>query len=201
MKTLLTTCLLTLASAALAAPSFAQDLSTYSQETAQAEASESGWSHVTMNIVWTGSGVKREYRGKAMPMETIYSGDKTTPGNVAFTCYAGTLSANVAFDPVDMKALVRNRPRTKRAKLRRPDMKIDGEFVKTADWIYVPKFKVYRARKRPPAAKLYNSVIRGSDVEMRPQGDDYMALNLPPPDRVFKNFGAECGMGLSAKKS
>ncbi len=162
--------------------------------------SQRGWTSQTLHMIWTGMGVKKEFRGATMPMDSIYSGDETTSGNVAFTCFAGAFSANVALKPVSLENIIKNPPKTRRAKLKRPDIKIDGEIIKSTDWIYMPKLEVFRARKKSTASKLYNSVIRKTKVEMRSGLGDYTLLNLPPVDRAYKNFGSECGLGIAAKK-
>lgn len=145
--------------------------------------------------------MKKKYTGVVLPMDSVYSGNDTTEGNVAFTCFSGAFAANVALEPVNLGDIIKNPPKTKRTKLRRPDIRIDGEFMRSTDWIYLPKLRVYRARKKSTAAKLYNAVIRKNKVEMRAGSGDYTLLNLPPVDSAYKNFGAECGLGIAAKKT
>jgi len=160
-----------------------------------------GWQAYTINYAFTGSAVKKDMRGVYMPAESIYSGDATTPGNVAFTCYAGNFAVNVALEPMDMKDLMKSPDKSTRRKAKRPDVKINGESIKNADWIYMPKLKVYQARRRTTAAKFYNSVIRKDAISMRGKGKDFVSLNLPPLDPAFKEFGSECGMGTLAQKN
>jgi len=165
-----------------------------------ANESGDGWSSMTSRITWTGLGVKREYRGVKMPIDAVYSGTEETAGNAAFTCYAGTLTAALALEPVNMRNAVKASSMTGNVKRKRLDMKIDGEALKSENWIYMPELKVYRARKKSMSAKLYNAVIRQSAVEIKAGGDDYVPVKLPRVDRVFGNFGSECGLGTAARK-
>ena len=169
-----------------------------SHSTAHAEnigSTNSGWTPKTINLSWTGNGVQKEMRGVIQKAEGVYSGSAATPGNVAFTCYAGTFTVNVALDEIDVGTLFIGTPDSSRRKIKRADMKIDGTRIKSSDWIYMPAMKVYMARKRSTAAKLYNAVIRGSEVTLKSGGSDYVPLNLPKVDRAFQNFGSECGLG------
>ena len=165
------------------------------------EPAPTNWQAFNINYSFTGSAVKKDMRGVFMPAESLYSGDSTTPGNVAFTCYAGNFTVNVALEPMDMKDLMRSPHKSNRRKAKRPDIKINGAPIKNADWIYMPTLKVYQARRRSTAAKIYNSVIRQDTVSMRGRGKDFIQLNLPTVDPKFKNFGAECGMGTASKKA
>jgi len=160
-----------------------------------------GWSSQITHMTWQGTGVKRDMRGKQMPIESIYSGNTETEGNVAFTCYIKSFSASFAPDAVDLESVLRQGASTKQVKLRRPDIKINGEKIDRTDWIYLPKLGVYRARKKSTSAKLYNAVIRRDKIEVKTRRRDYVALNLPPVDITFKNFGPECGLGAHAKKA
>jgi len=160
-----------------------------------------GWKPKTINLSWTGNGVKKDMRGVMQKAEGIYSGNEGTTGNVAFTCYAGSFSANIALEPVNLEVLFLGTPDSRRRKIKRADIKIDGESIKSSDWIYMPAMKVYRARKKSTAAKLYNAVIRKSEVLVKSGRSNYVALQLPEQDRAFKNFGSQCGMGLHAVKS
>jgi len=159
-----------------------------------------GWTAKTINLSWHGSGVQKKMRGVIQPAEGVYSGTAQTAGNVAFTCYSGNFSVNVALKPIDLGILFTDTPDSTRRKVKRADIQIDGEKIKSSDWIYMPAIKVYRARKRSTAAKLYNSVIRQSDVLMKSNRSQYIKLNLPKSDLAFKNFGAECGIGALANK-
>jgi len=162
--------------------------------------SQAGWTAQTLRIRWLGNSVKKKYQGVTMPMDSIYSGDETTVGNVAFICHAGTFSVSAALKPNDFGVILKNPIRSKRPKIKRPNMKIDGESILSTEWIYMPEHKVYRAKKKLTAAKIYNSVLRKSKVEIKSSGGEYVSLNLPPVDRAFKNFGSECGLGIAAKK-
>jgi hypothetical protein len=159
------------------------------------------WQAFTINYRFTGSAVKKDMRGVFMPAESIYSGNGTTPGNVAFTCYAGNFTVNVALEPMDMKELMRRPDKSNRRKAKRPDIKINGTAIKNADWIYMPALKVYQARRKSTAAKIYNSVVRQDTVSMRGRGKDFVPLNLPKVDAKFKEFGSECGLGTASKKA
>ena len=173
--------------AGLCSPAFADD-------------SDEGWKAKAINLSWSGSGVQKDLRGVVRKAEGVYSGDAATAGNVAFTCYSGNFSVNVALKNIDMGVLFTETPDSTRRKIKRADIKIDGEVIKSSDWIYMPAMKVYRARKKSTAAKLYNSVIRESDVMMKSNGSKYTPLNLPKQNEAFRKFGSGCGMGVLAKK-
>ena len=145
--------------------------------------------------------MKRVMRGKRIPIDSIYSGTAETTGNVAFSCYVNTFAASFAPDAIDLKEALQLGVSTKQVKLRRPDIKINGEKIKRTDWIFLPKLGVYRAHKKSTSAKLYNAVILGDKIEAKTKGRAYVTLNLPPVDRVFKNFGPECGLGAYGKKA
>ena len=159
-----------------------------------------GWTSKVINLSWHGSGVKKDMRGVFQRAEGVYSGDAKTSGNVAFTCYGGNFSVNVSLEQIDMGTLFTNTPDSTRRKLKRAYIKINGEPIKSSAWIYMPAMKVYRAREKSTSAKLYNAVIRGSDVEMKSNRSGYVSLNLPAVDTSFKNFGSDCGLGILTKK-
>ena len=162
-------------------------------------ATPDAWQKRNIKLTFYGSGVQRDSRGQAYYAEAIYSGDETTAGNLAFTCYTGKLSASFALDPVDLGPLFANPANSRRLKNRRPVVLIDGEQVSSKDWIWMPKMKVYRARRRASTIQLYKAVLRGSTVEMQDRGET-VRLNIPAADATFKNFGAGCGVGLGALK-
>ena len=110
-------------------------------------------------------------------------------------------TVNVALEPMDMKELMRRPDKSNRRKAKRPDIKINGTAIKNADWIYMPALKVYQARRKSTAAKIYNSVVRQDTVSMRGRGKDFVPLNLPKVDAKFKEFGSECGLGTASKKA
>ena len=103
------------------------------EQTAQAE----GWSPHVAYITWQGTGVKSDLRGKRIPIEAIYSGNAETEGDVAFSCYIKSYAASFAPGPVDLEDVLGQVANTGQVKLRRPDIKINGEKMKRTDWIYL----------------------------------------------------------------
>lgn len=158
-----------------------------------------GWKRVTIRVSWRGGGVSLDELGKVRTAEVIYSGTADTSGNVSFSCYNGRPSVSFAIRPTNMREMLTNPPDSSRMKLQRPKISINGERIKSEDWIYMPAMKVYRARRIAPLKSLYNATVRGADVRVKTRGDD-IRLNIPKADTVFKNFGAECGLGLRAER-
>ena len=156
-----------------------------------------GWNHLFMTITWTGSAVALDELGKPKPAEVIYSGTATTEGNVAFVCYDGRLSVSMALEPVDLRDAVLDTPSSRRLRVAIPDITIAGEEQSAKQWAYMPAMKVFRARKKSSAAKLYNAAIRNDPVTARYRGDT-ISLNMPQIDNTFADFGADCGMGRNA---
>lgn len=180
-------------------------LSVKAQSTNESSASVSspsekdGWKKIMVTIAFAGSAVLRDERYEPNRVEVIYTGTGETRGNVQFNCYNGRPSVSFAVDPVDMREMLANAPDSRRRNLKRPKISIDGEQIKSQDWIYMPAMQVYRARRLASLKSLYNATVLGSAVQVKTRGDSVL-LNLPKADDVFKDFGAECGLGRLAER-
>lgn len=161
---------------------------------------DTGWSSKTIGLAYHGNAIRKKERGVGYKAESLYSGNATTKGNVAFACYTGNFGVNIAIDAVDLGTLIANPPESTQRKAKRLTMTVDGEEMKSQVWVYMPKMGVYRARTQLAAAKVYNAVILGQDVAIKAPGKDNLVLNLPALDDEFQDFGAGCGMGRKAKK-
>jgi len=158
-----------------------------------------GWKKVFVTIVFTGSAVSLDELGKPNQIEVVYSGTSETRGNVQFNCFNGRPSVSFALEPVDMREMLTNPPDSRRRKLKRPKISIDGTRIDGEDWIYMPAMEVYRARRMASLKSLYNATVMGSAVEVRTRGNTEL-LNLPTADDAFKDFGAKCGLGRLAER-
>lgn len=143
--------------------------------------------------------MSRDELGKVRPAEVVYSGTADTPGNILFNCYNGRPSVSFAITPTGMRTMLTKAPDSRRMSIKRPKIIINGDRIKGEDWIYMPEMNVYRARRTASFKSLYNATVLGSDVRVKTRGDD-IRLNMPPADDVFKDFGAECGLGLLAER-
>jgi len=137
--------------------------------------------------------------GKVRTADVVYSGTADTPGNLMFNCYGGRPSVSFATEPTNMRTMLTDAPDSRRMSIRRPKISVDGKRISGEDWIYMPKINVYRARRTASFKTLYNATGLGADVRVKSRGDD-IRLNTPPIDDVFKNLGAECGLGRLAKR-
>ncbi|WP_189499242.1 hypothetical protein [Algimonas arctica] len=185
--------------AALPVSSSAQSSTAPSAFEVSDNAKDQGWKNVIINLSWRGNAVSKAELGITKPAEVVYSGTADTPGNIVFNCYNGRPSVSFAILPIDMRGMMTEPPDSRRMKLKRPKISIDGVRIKGEDWIYMPAMKVYRARRIGSFKALYNATILGSDVRVK-AGSDNIQLNVPPADDVFKDFGATCGIGRLAKR-
>lgn len=160
---------------------------------------DAGWQAATLGISWRGYAIPKDELEKMRPAEVVYSGSIQTSGNVAFVCYNGRPSVSFAVEPTDMMAMMVDPPSSRRMKIKKPKMTVDGENIKSEEWIFMPALDVYRARRSAPFKTLYNATLLGSDVRAK-IGRIEMPLNLPPADDAFKDFGANCGIGRLADR-
>jgi len=163
------------------------------------EGQDQGWTALTVGVSFRGGAVSVDELDRTRPAEVVYSGTAETPGNVLFNCYNGRPSVSFALEPADMRALMSNPPESTRMKLKRPKIDVDGTRIKGEDWIYMPAMNVYRMRRTASFRALYNATLRGSDVRVKARPND-IALNMPPADDAFKDFGAACGIGRLADR-
>lgn len=192
-------CLMGAALVALPVSSHAQSNTAPSASEGLDNTKNQGWQNVVINLSWRGSAVSKAELGTTKPAEVVYSGTADTPGNIVFNCYNSRPSVSFAILPADMRGMMTNPPDSRRMKLKRPKISIDGVRIKGEDWIYMPAMKVYRARRMGSFKALYNATVLGSDVRVKTGGEN-IQLNIPPADDVFKDFGATCGLGRLAAR-
>ncbi|RKQ69284.1 hypothetical protein DES40_2083 [Litorimonas taeanensis] len=156
------------------------------------------WSHTSFRMQFTGNAVKLDNLGQVFEGEALFTNYPEKKGNVAFSCLTSTLTANIGLVPVDFEAYFREFPRSRRGKVKLPYLYINGEKVKSGQWIYAPNLKIYMPRKKHVVGKLYNAAIRGDSVTLSTNDKDHIPLILPKPNANFANFGAGCGIGKHA---
>lgn len=158
------------------------------------------WVSLNFSAAFSGNAVKKDLLYKPFAGDAIYTNQPNASGNVSFSCFRGTLAANVGLTPTDFETLFADPPRSRRRKARSVDLVIDGENTRSTTWSYVPAMKIYMPQKKSIVRKLYNAVIRRSVVTAGTDYNDPVTLLLPKPNAAFADFGAECGLGRKAKK-
>ncbi len=167
--------------------------------------------------VWATEFYRMVYRGNAYSDrrknqndigEILYTTSETAPG-LFFTCLAGKLRVGVGFKPQDLYTALSG---TKTYGVSGegnfvPDEKMlsyidmtldDGPKIGLGRWLYYKDRETAQSRKRVPAAKLYNAVVREQTVTVFAKRKQAL-LDIPRPNAAFADFGAECGLGRNAK--
>ena len=166
---------------------------------AQDEAPVNSWKTFDVAMSYSGDGFSKKRRATIDKGEAIYTTSQTTNGAM-LTCLEGKLYATLALKPQDFMAAFHKSTRTH--KIRRVDYSLDNSTKKPlGKWIHKPTLDVLASFKRSQAAKIYNSAIRGQKVTLYMEGKKPVILDLPKPNQAFANFGAECGLGINAKKT
>ena len=183
-------------SLAFAGSAMAQEAEAEPDATAKVE-----WVSKKFDIKYSGNGVKKEFRNKPFPVDTIYTNAVGIPGNVAISCINGVQSANVAMEPTDFGTVIEEWLTSRRSKSRIPTMWVGGEKVDASVWRYVQRFKLMIPAKENVVRKIYNASISGDDVRLKLDMGKSVDLVLPKPNKAFAEFGAACGIGRLADAS
>lgn len=170
------------------------------QAMAQAQAEDSSaqsapqWNLHEYTYSLSGFPVPKDIRRKPFSAETIYT-DSPDEGDVAITCLREKLYVSVEAKPVNFEKFVVEHLSSQRAKVRAVTLKIDGEKKSRNKWTYILEHKVLLAQKRSDKIKVYNAAISGKAVTLQIGNGKAFKLNLPKPNPVFADFGANCGVG------
>lgn len=184
-----------------AASAQAPEVSVNEAQSSIAQDTSVEWVSLNFSAAFSGNAVKKDLLYKPFAGDAIYTNQPNASGNVSFSCFRGTLAANVGLIPTDFENLFADPPRSRRRKARSVDLVIDGEDTRSTTWSYVPAMKIYMPQKKSVVRKLYNAVIRRSVVTAGTDYNDPVTLLLPKPNAAFADFGAECGLGRKAKNS
>lgn len=158
------------------------------------------WTPFFFTAAYRGNAVKKDLLNKPLSGEAIFTSEIDRPGNVAFSCFRGKLSANIGFEPTDFKTLFTDMTRSRRQRAKKIMLYIDGEALRSTQWSYILDMNIYMPQKTLIAKKLYNAAILGKEVTAGPTYKKQTPLILPKPTAVFADFGAECGVGRKVMK-
>ena len=120
-------------------------------------------------------------------------------GSVAFMCLNQELMATMTYEAVTAMGftMLWDNPKLRNA---RAELVIDGEGQGYHGFTRSRANKMLLPQDRKDTKRLYNAVLRGSDVRLRyPGAGDPVPLHLPEVNDTFRNFGSECGIGLYGK--
>ena len=163
------------------------------------------WASQPIRMTYTGEGHSDRRKAKIDHGEILYTTSTAQPG-LYLRCLEGRLRAGLVFKPQDMRKAFSGLsvsgvsggggfvPIEKQ--LAYVDMWTDGgEKIGLGRWTYSKKNSAAISRKRVPAAKLYNAVVKGQNIKVKSKGLDAVTLSIPKINSDFANFGGECGMG------
>ena len=157
----------------------------------------SEWLHSDLKIIRKGQDLSESERSIG---EFIYTNMAGSVGNVALMCAQGELTAAVSTNGEDIKPKVHVAWLGQKFRATRPDLEIGGESEKAYVWAFQQRNDLLLPLKTKVSRKIYNaSILKQAvrvDVESRPAID----LILPSPNRVFADFGGDCGIGQLAEK-
>jgi hypothetical protein len=183
--------ILPLLAATLTTPAFA----------AQADMSEdAAWSRSTDTIT--------EIRNRTIDpvdVEMVIAQAQTVDGNpdagsLGFLCLQGDLMVAVSYDDVDMSESMNSL--WSRLNLRKKGgfLTIDGEQGDYHPFAQARGEKMFLVQRESDKAKIYNGVLRQSDMSLRINAKDY-AIKVAAPNDNFRQFGESCGLGLKARSA
>lgn len=153
------------------------------------------WEQKDLSVKFFGNLVRKKNRNRTFSGEAIFSDNFAVPGNVAFVCINGVFTSNVAITPANFGDVIDNWHKTRRRRLRMPDVYINDKKIEATQWTFLPQLQLILPREKRISAKLYNAAIRGDKVSVGIHTKDKFDLVLPRPNSAFANFGAACGMG------
>lgn len=145
------------------------------------------------------SGVQIGTSGEVIHAQAEDNYGDPLPGSVAMMCLNGQLMIAITHEAVDVMNYrsLWNKPRLRNT---RAELIIDGEGQGYNGFTRSRSLKLLLPQERKDVRRLYNAVLRGSDVRVRYQeADEPIPLHLPETNATFRNFGSECGLGLYGK--
>lgn len=121
------------------------------------------------------------------------------PGSVAFMCLNSELMAVISYEDVDIGNLrsLWDKPRLRNTNA---ELVVNGEGLGSNGYTHSRSQKLLLPQKPSDRSRLYNAVLRQTDVKLRwGRLGDLLELHLPEPNEAFRTFGSECGLGLYGK--
>lgn len=74
--------------------------------------------------------------------------------------------------------------------------RFDGQAQEAlGEWLYFKAGSTALSRDNMGAAKLYNAIVRGQNIQVTIRANNVVSLVFPEISNNFADFGAECGIG------
>lgn len=165
---------------------------------------DNSWKSHPITVTYTG-GYSDRRKMKIDKGEILYTTSKTQSG-LYLSCIEGQLRVGLSFKPMDIAEAFSNMENGgityagNRFPLEKSlgfvNMKLDGgKAISLGKWLNYEDKDIALSRKRKPAAKLYNAVVKNHVIQVRMKRDDWVDLAIPRINAQFADFGAECGIG------
>lgn len=167
------------------------------------------WASATYSMQYKGEAFSDRRKNAIDTGEILYTTSETNPG-LLFTCLAGKFRVAVSLKPQNMATAFSSTktygvsgngsfvPAEKM--LSYVDMTLDdGPKIGLGRWLYFKDREAAKSRKRVPAAKLYNAIVKNQTITIHTKRKQAL-LDLPRPNAAFADFGAACGLGRNAEK-
>lgn len=163
------------------------------------------WETRQIRLSYMGNGHSDRRKAKIDTGEVLFTTSETEIG-IYFSCIAGSLRAGLTFKPQNIREAFRKQTMsgvssggsfvpTGRS-LSYVDMTLNGgEKIGLGRWHYSKEKQTAYSRKRKPAAKLYNALVRKQVIAVETKSKDPVTIVVPKFNAAFADFGAECGIG------
>ncbi|WP_371396014.1 hypothetical protein [Fretibacter rubidus] len=147
----------------------------------------------------TQTGTRKKAGQQTVVLEIIQVPSLEQPGQMALACVDGQMQMALTWSDM-MPADIYREPFTKSGtRTAKVDVFVNGEKQEREKWSYKKKNKALYALNTRPAMEFYNHIILRNKVEVSYKGETHQVI-MPEPNATFANWGADCGVGLNAKR-